>query len=1231
MRRIYTSLFVFLISSIAIVAQNDGSIKGIVFDKDSKSKDPVPFANVIVEQGGAQILGTATDIDGNFNLKPLNPGKYTVKATYAGYQAVQVNDVQVTTGKITFLDISMTASVELKAVEVVEYKVPVFEKDNTSVGGTKTSDDIKKISVRDVSGIAATTAGVYQSDNGGSVNINGARSDATAIYVNGVKILGSSGLPKGAIEQLTVITGGMPAQYGDVTGGIISVTTKGPSKELSGGLEAYSSRLFDQYNNDLLGFSLTGPLIMNRDSVNRRPIVGFFIAGEAEYKKDQDPSAIGVYQLKDGILSDLENNPLRISSTGTGTLRNAEFIDTSDMELVKVKPNNARTDLRLSASFDVKPSRSTNLTFGGSLARDQRTVYDQDYSMYDYANMPIQTGTTWRVFGRFTQNFKNEAESKDSKSSLIKNVYYSLQLDFEKFDQIREDPTHKDDFFNYGYVGKFNTYSAPVYTFTSDSINGQLISANYLTGTQDTLVEFSPSDANPTQTAYTSEFYDLVGANTDITSLDQIYAGGGLRNGDSPLNVYSLWYNSGYSSGRYYHRDNSKYSLNFSGSADIKDHAISFGFEYEQRDIRYFSVMPYQNLWSLMRQLANKHISQLDTKNPILVTDNYGVFQDTVNYDWLYDASSQSLFDYNLRKNLGYATDGTDQINIDALDPSNFSLNMFSAEELLNDGNSYVSYFGYDHTGTRLTTIPSLDDFFNQKDDQGYYKRPVAPFRPIYMAAYIQDKFSFKDLIFNIGLRVDRYDANQKVLSDPYLLYPAKTASEVTNLGEHPSNIGDDYAVYVNDLNNPTSIVGYRNGNTWYDATGTEVLDPTDIAEKSSTGQITPYLEDPTAAMSSSSFKDYVPQVNLMPRVAFSFPISDEAVFFAHYDVLTQRPILELASGNVASLDPTDYLFIQNKIGGVLNNPNLKPEKTIDYELGFKQKLTNSSAISISAFYRELRDLIQVVRMNQAYPITYMTYDNVDFGTVKGFTIGYDMRRTGNVKFNASYTLQFASGTGSDQTSGYGLANSGQPNLKAIFPLDYDQRHAILIETDYHYEGGAAYNGPVLFGKPIFAYAGANLIFRAGSGTPYTQQKDITQGNVNDIDGDNVVIGVSQRSTYGIQNALRLPWTYRFDLRVDKSIPITFGGKKDGGKKKEAELDIYIDVINLLNTKNIVNLYVATGSTTDDGYLSSQAAQASIEAQTVPQAYRDQYNVKMADYNHYTQPRRMTLGVMFNF
>jgi hypothetical protein len=52
--------------------------------------------------------------------------------------------------------------------------------------------------------------------------------------------------------------------------------------------------------------------------------------------------------------------------------------------------------------------------------------------------------------------------------------------------------------------------------------------------------------------------------------------------------------------------------------------------------------------------------------------------------------------------------------------------------------------------------------FFNKKDEYGNYTRPIGAFEPIYIAGYIMDKFAFDDLIFNVGVRVDRFDANQQ-------------------------------------------------------------------------------------------------------------------------------------------------------------------------------------------------------------------------------------------------------------------------------------------------------------------------------------------------------------------------------------------------------------------------------------------------------------------------------------
>ena len=134
------------------------------------------------------------------------------------------------------------------------------------------------------------------------------------------------------------------------------------------------------------------------------------------------------------------------------------------------------------------------------------------------------------------------------------------------------------------------------------------------------------------------------------------------------------------------------------------------------------------------------------------------------------------------------------------------------------------------------------------------------------MAGYIQDQFEFNnDLIFNIGVRVDRFDANQMVLKDPYLLYDSYTVGELRNgsisyQGEIPTAVGDDWVPYVDAVSDNPTIVGYRNGTTWYNADGVEVNDP--YAVKGSSGKPTPYRKDASASpkLSADAFEDYDPQ-----------------------------------------------------------------------------------------------------------------------------------------------------------------------------------------------------------------------------------------------------------------------------------------------------------------------------------------------------------------------------------
>ena len=1221
-KKLYSTLLL-LLFAVGAWAQS-GTIKGRVLDKSTK--EPLPFANVVAELNGTQAGGAQTDFDGYFTIKPLTPGKYDLKASFVGYSTGAISGVIVSADKITFQDVILPKTgVDITQVEIQEFKIPVIDKGNASTQATITQEDIKVAPTRDVRAVASTTAGVAQRDEGDALNIRGSRSDATDYYIDGIKVRGSTNLPQAGIEQVTVVTGGVPAQYGDATGGIINITTRGPSKDYFGGIEYSTSELFDEYGYNLVGGNISGPLFSRKTDKGKEPVVGFFISGEFQSEADPDPSSIGMYKVKDDKFNFIQQNPLRPNPVGQGTLRESEFITLDDLEKINIKQNTKSQGFRIQGKFDYSPIKNLNLTLGGSYDRSRYHQYIQTYSLFNHENNPQITDNTWRVFGRVTQKFGSTYDLKEGTSKSIKNAYFSLQLDYSKYTQTNEDDSHEDRYFNYGYVGQFNTSRVPLYAPGIVIQGNDTFNVTELVTYVDNGVSFNPYDntgtiISPQTTNYTSQYYNIVGTGTSATSsLSAIQNGGGLLNGQRPTPSYSLWHNTGRQNNLYQVTDNSQWRVSLFGSADIKNHAIRAGIEYEQRIDRQYALNPI-GLWTIMRQLSNIKNAQLDLNNPINLGNPGGPFAngDTVIYNALYVQGASTGFFENVRQRLGLSN--LDYLDIDSYDPSVFSLDLFNPDEILNNGNPLVNYFGYDYLGEKTTGEDiTFEQFFNEVDDKGNFTRKIDAFRPVYGAFFIQDNFAFRDLIFNVGVRIDRFDANQKVLKDKYLLYPARTAGEVAGLGAHPSNIGSDYVVYVDDLNNPTSIVGYRDNDIWYDATGAVVNNPGVLAAATSSGTIQPYLINPNDDIKSKtfnvngSFTDYDPQINVMPRIAFSFPISDEALFFAHYDVLTQRPPSRLR------MNPIQWLFITDAQGTVFNNPDLKPEKTIDYEVGFKQALSKSSALSISAFYRELRDQIQIVNVNYAYPIQYTTFDNVDFGTVKGLSFSYDLRRTGNVRLTASYTLQFAEGTGSGDASSLNLINSGQPNLKVLIPLDFDQRHNIVTSIDYRYGSGKDYNGPMWFGKQFLSNFGTNFIFRASSGTPYSQQANITQEGAFGI--------VQQAKLKGGINSARLPWQFRVDMRIDKSFDLKYGKENS----KSAELNVYLLIQNLLDNENIISVYRATGNPDDDGYLTAPEAQAAIASKNSTQAFIDQYRIKVDNPDNYSIPIRARLGLALSF
>ncbi|MDQ3142970.1 MAG: TonB-dependent receptor [Bacteroidota bacterium] len=1195
------------------------ALQGTIKDKDSG--EPIINCAVAIYKNGVLVTGTITDFDGNFSVQ-LDPGTYSIDAKYTGYQSRRIEAVVVKAGKVNTLDLKLTSGIQLEVIEVTTYRVPLIEKDNTGGGVTVTAEQIKNLPTKNINAIAGQSAG-FSSVDGGAASIRGSRTDGTVYYLDGIRYTGRS-IPSSEIDQLQVITGGIEAQYGDVTGGIISLTSKGPSSKISGGLELETSQYLDPYGYNLVSGNISGPIWKRKDTLGSvgRTIMGYRFSGQYNGLLDDNPPAYGVYRAKQSTIDRLNQDPITLFN-GSPTVNGQFLKDGEDVEFLKYHPNEENSAIDLTGKIDIRPTSNIDLTFSGTYAyvKDRFTPGDGDatgsgnWSLLNWNNNPMTDNTTYRGNFRFRHrlgkvidlNAEIDQSTTEQRVSLIQNASYTLQFGYQNSKSETQDFRHKNNIFNHGYVGQFFTEWLPVFDQqTFDHVGFVPITNNYIGGDVNPVWAAYNKIAIPLEQSFNIEGYRAFNSNIS-TSFDNLWAGIHTNTGS----VYN----------RYNKRDNDIYTLQGNLSLDLVPggsskgrHNIQLGLILEQRINRDYTIIPF-NLWRYGRLYANDHIIGIDTTQ-IWYYDTLG----RPIYYTLIAPEDDAKFYKSIRSKL-YPNSPIDSsvhffANIDQLKPGDLSLDMFSAAELIEQ--NVIGYSGYDYLGNKLARNTKFEDFFN--GENGVRSHNVMPFSPIYAGGYIQDKFTFNDIIFRLGLRADFYDANTKVIKDPYSIYGILGAKEFheQNQTPKPGTIGDDFKVYVTG-EGASAVRAYRDGDRWYFSNGTPANSSNAIFGENNL--VFPAYIQPSDSLRTirgkyfnvdQSFEDYTPQFNLMPRLAFSFPISEDANFFAHYDILVQRP----TSNSFVS--PLAYLYWDINGRTPSANGNLKPSKTIDYEVGFQQKITNSSALKISAYYKELRDMIQVTTLSKVASVgTYNTYGNLDFGTVKGFNFTYDLRRTNNFEFIATYTLQFADGTGSDADSQNGLTNKGI-NIRNIFPFTYDERHRFSFTSDFRYESGKKYNGPRIGGANIFANAGINMQIIAASGRPYSPGQNIVR-----FDG----------SGYrGSINGARLPWNFTVDLKADKSFRISKPESKNA-----MNINVYLRVQNLLDTKNVIGLYRGSGSPEDDGYLASGRGQNEINntantyGEENVQYFIDSYNWRLLNPDNYTLPRRIFLGAILEF
>ncbi|MFY0696759.1 MAG: TonB-dependent receptor [Balneola sp.] len=263
-----TALFVFAVSTSAFA--QTGGIKGII--TDAETGETLIGATVLIT---GTSFGTATGIDGDYEIDNIRPGEYSVRITYIGFETVLLTAIKVEAGEFTELDYKLKPKVLTSGEEIVVIgERPIFDVEKSTTSSTISRKDIEAAPVRKVEDAVSLQSGVIKDPTG--LYIKGGRAYETGYVVDGVSaqdpLAGTGfGLDLGAnsFSNIEVITGGVGAEYGDVTSGVVSVKTRNGGDNYEGSFshkrDNFGSNVMDHqanYFQDVYELSIGGPGVL---------------------------------------------------------------------------------------------------------------------------------------------------------------------------------------------------------------------------------------------------------------------------------------------------------------------------------------------------------------------------------------------------------------------------------------------------------------------------------------------------------------------------------------------------------------------------------------------------------------------------------------------------------------------------------------------------------------------------------------------------------------------------------------------------------------------------------------------------------------------------------------------------------------------------------------------------------------------------------------------------------
>lgn len=393
--------------------------------------------------------------------------------------------------------------------------------------------------------------------------------------------------------------------------------------------------------------------------------------------------------------------------------------------------------------------------------------------------------------------------------------------------------------------------------------------------------------------------------------------------------------------------------------------------------------------------------------------------------------------------------------------------------------------------------------------------------KPKEYSAFIQDKIENNFMTINVGLRIDIFDPNKKV----------------------PKNF--------NDVNLVTQVS----------------FDSADVAD----GKANLLLDQKTGLILQDKriieYKDASKKINLSPRLGISFPVSKNGYMSFSYGHFVQTPRFSDLYLNGAYRPDRDFI---DGASETIGNPDLEFEKTVSYEIGFKQGIGDNLAIGLNLFYRDVKNLKATDDVkNSDNTQTYKINTNSDYGNTKGVLVNFENRFGDNFFASVDYTYLVTTGR-------FTNADFTYPQTSI---LDWDQTHTLNFFVNYEKS----------------KFWGSSVIGSYGSGYPYEPPRR---------NGNSIVL----------KNTEKKPSTFNLDIEIHKYLRIG-----------NLNATLFAKVFNLLDSKIVKNVFSDTGepNSTEIDTIDRENHDEIVNS-------IDEFRLREVP-THYEPPRRVQLGVKLNF